>query len=138
MVHNTDVEWEISGFRNDRSNEYVIATMHDIGQVTTASSMDCFSVYNKIFAIHNHPDKEGTKGASWVDVYNIQKLHKREFLSKDIRCWFVHNGQTTVFPKHYVFHNQSSILYYYLPDGSNNIYIRKINTYKDLYRNLGF
>ena len=42
------------------------------------------------------------------------------------------------FPKHYVYHKYSSVLYYYVPNGKSNIFIRKINNYKDLYRNLGF
>ena len=138
MTQNTDVEWAISGFRLDCANEYVIATMHNESSVTQITNMSQYSVYNQIFLIHNHPSIDGTKGGSWVDVDNIRTIHRNEFNSKDINRWFVHNGQSTIFPKHYVYHNQSSVLYYYLPDGRSDIYIRKINTYKDLYRNLGF
>ena len=138
MTQNTNVEWAINGFRLDRANEYVIATMHNESSVTHITKMSQYSVYNQIFSIHNHNSIDGTKGGSWVDVDNIRKIHRNEFNSKDINRWFVHNGQSTIFPKHYVYHNQSSVLYYYLPDGRSDIYIRKINTYKDLYRNLGF
>lgn len=138
MVNNTEVEWEISGYRTNDANEYVIATMHDESRVTMVSTMQRYSVYNKIFAIHNHSDIDGTKGGSWVDVRNISNTHKNEFMSKNIHQWFILNNQATIFPKHYVYHRQSSVLYYYLPDGRNNIYIRKIQTFKDLYRNLGF
>ena len=62
MVNNTEVEWEISGYRTDGANEYVIATMHDESRVTMVSTMQRYSVYNKIFAIHNHSDIDGTKG----------------------------------------------------------------------------
>ena len=138
MTQNTNVEWAINGFRLDRANEYVIATMHNESSVTHITKMSQYSVYNQIFSIHNHNSIGGTKGGSWVDVDNIRIIHRNEFNSKDINRWFVHNGQSTIFPKHYVYHNQSSVLYYYLPDGRSDIYIRKINTYKDLYRNLGF
>jgi RHS repeat-associated protein len=138
MAINTDVEWEISGYRTNGPNEYVIATTHSINSTRTVSSLDQYSVYNQIFEIHNHPDIDGTKGGSWVDVKNINKIHQTDFNSQDIHHWFIHNGQSTIFPKHYVYHNHSSVLYYYLPDGRNDIYIRKINTYKDLYQNLGF
>ena len=138
MVNNTEVEWEISGYRTDGANEYVIATMHDESRVTMVSTMQRYSVYNKIFAIHNHSDIDGTKGGSWVDVHNISNTHKKDFKSKNIHQCFILNNKATVFPKHYVYHRQSSVLYYYLPDGRNNIYIRKIHTFKDLYRNLGF
>ena len=51
---------------------------------------------------------------------------------------FLHiNGVKTKFPPHYVYHNESSVLYYYTPT-QNSIYIRKVKSYKDLYRNLGF
>ena len=93
MVNNTEVEWEISGYRTDGANEYVIATMHDESRVTMVSTMQRYSVYNKIFAIHNHSDIDGTKGGSWVDVHNISNTHKKDFKSKNIHQWFILNNQ---------------------------------------------
>ena len=83
---------------------------------------------------------DGTKGASGNrgkgDMSNIINLHTK-YQNKDIHQWCVINGVKTKFPPHYVYHNESSVLYYYTPT-QNSIYIRKVKSYKDLYRNLGF
>ena len=138
MAQNTDVEWRIDGYRTINNNEYVIATMHDKESVTKTTKMEQYSVYHQIFGIHSHPAIDGTKGASSGDMTRVNDLYKNEFHSKNIHQWFIQNGQSTIFPKHYVYHKFSSVLYYYVPNGKSNIFIRKINTYKDLYRNLGF
>ena len=140
MTQNTNVEWSISGFRTDGPNEYVINTTHFQTRVKQITESKIFSEYNMIFTIHNHNLADGTKGASGDrligDISNIKELHKK-FQNKDIHQWCVINGVMTKFPPHYVYHNESSVLYYYTPTQSS-IYIRKINTYQDLYRNLGF
>ena len=140
MTQNTDVEWAINGFRTDGPNEYVINTTHYQSKVKKITESNKYSEYNMIFSIHNHNLADGTKGASGDrligDMSNIIELHKK-FQNKDIHQWCVINGIMTKFPPHYVYHNESSVLYYYTPTQSS-IYIRKINTYQDLYRNLGF
>ena len=140
MTQNTNVEWAINGFRTDGPNEYVINTTHYQDKVKKITESNKYSEYNMIFIIHNHNLVDGTKGASGDrlngDMSNIINLHKK-FQNKDIHQWCVINGVRTKFPPHYVYHNESSVLYYYTPTQSS-IYIRKINTYQDLYRNLGF
>ena len=51
--------------------------------------------------------------------------------------WFKKDNSYTVFPKHYVYHKQSSTLYHYTP-WENNIFIRETSKGSDLYRDLGF
>ena len=140
MTQNTDVEWAISGFRTDGPNEYVINTTHFQTTVKLITESEYYSEYNMIFNIHNHNLVDGTKGGSGDhrsgDMSYIIDLHKK-FQNKDIHQWCVINGVKTKFPTHYVYHNESSVLYHYTPTQSS-IYIRKINTYQDLYRNLGF
>ena len=140
MTQNTNVEWSISGFRTDGPNEYVINTTHFQTRVKQITESKYFSEYNMIFTIHNHNLVDGTKGASGNrgkgDMSNIINLHTK-FQNKDIHQWCVINGVKTKFPPHYVYHNESSVLYYYTPT-QNSIYIRKVKSYKDLYRNLGF
>ena len=112
--------------------------MDKVKQITT---LEQYSVFNMIFRIHNHTFVDGTKGASGDrtigDMRTIISLHENDFQNKDICRWHVINGVMTKFPSHYVYHNETSVLYYYTPT-QNSIYIRKINSYKDLYRNLGF
>ena len=140
MTQNTNVEWAINGFRTDGPNEYVINTTHYQNKVKKITESNKYSEYNMIFSIHNHNSVDGTKGASGDrligDMSQIKDLHKK-FQNKNIHQWCVINGVKTKFPPHYVYHNESSVLYYYTPTQSS-IYIRKINTYQDLYRNLGF
>ena len=141
MTQNTNVEWAINGFRTNARNEYVINTTHYVDKVKQITTLEQYSVFNMIFRIHNHTFVDGTKGASGDrtigDMRTIISLHENDFQNKDICRWHVINGVMTKFPSHYVYHNETSVLYYYTPT-QNNIYIRKINSYKDLYRNLGF
>ena len=51
--------------------------------------------------------------------------------------WFKVDNKWTVFPKHYVYHKKSKVLYNYTP-WELSIYIRKTNKASDLYRNFGF
>ena len=71
------------------------------------------------------------------DMNLIMDLHEKQFQGKDIHQWHVYNGIAAKFPSHYLYHNATSVLYYYTPT-HNSIYIRKVKSYKDLYRNLGF
>ena len=141
MTHNTNVEWEINGFRTNESKEYVINTTHFPTKVKQITTLKCYSDYNLIFRMHNHTLSDGTKGASGDrlrgDMNMIMDLHEKQFQGKDIHQWHVYNGITSKFPSHYLYHNATSVLYYYTPT-QNSIYIRKVKSYKDLYRNLGF
>ena len=141
MIHNTDVEWEINGFRTSGLNEYIINTTHFETRVKQITTSNNYSDYDLIFRMHNHTLVDGTKGASGNklkgDMSVIIDLHEKQFINKDIHQWHVINGVITKFPSHYVYHNATSVLYHYTPNKSS-IYIRQVNTYKDLYRNLGF
>lgn len=56
---------------------------------------------------------------------------------KHPNVWFKKDGKWSVYPKHYVYHKQSKVLYNYTP-WKNNVFIRKISKTSDMYRNLGF
>ena len=109
LVNNSRVEWAIDGYRLSGHNEYVLRTSHSGNQVKQFGGLSKYNDLNRLFGMHSHPDQDGTKGAS----------------------------DMTIFPKHYVFHKQSQVLYYYDP-WKPNYYIRKVTQPSDLYRNLGF
>ena len=150
MADNTDVEWEIAGFRTSGPNEYALGTTHNVspyqnssvyevkGSVKSLTEMPKYSTSKQIFKIHCHNEKDGTLGASSGDIANILTLHKA-LGEPNIHKWYKIDNNCTIFPKHYVYHTSSHTLYYYTPfKGQSSIYIRSINSHKDLYRNLGF
>lgn len=151
MADNTNVEWEIAGFRTSGHNEYVIGSTHDVspygnssiyevaGSVTSITSIPSHSSNKEIFCIHSHHG--GTMGASEGDINNIIRLYNREYGKEmpNIHQWYKKDGEWTTFPKHYIYHNATQNLYYYTPyEGQSSIFIRNAKSHRDLYRNLGF
>ena len=144
-ANNSDVEWGIDGYRTSSGNEYFIRTSHQKDAVAMSTSLAGYNEYTQVFKIHSHPAIDGTKGASGFghyysgDMANIEHLRRRfqNVGMRDVNTWFQNNGQWTIFPKHYIYHKQSRVLYHYTP-WENSIYIRKINKANNLYHNLGF
>jgi hypothetical protein len=149
VANNTNVEWGIDGYRTSGDNEYIIRTSHNINNVAISTTLSQYDEFSQIFDIHSHPGDaswEGTKGASGYggdyytgDMAIIADRYQRfqNAGMKYISTWFKKDNQWTVFPKHYVYHKQSKILYHYTP-WKNNVFIRKTNKASDMYRNLGF
>ncbi|MDH6342443.1 RHS repeat-associated protein [Parabacteroides sp. PFB2-12] len=139
----SDVEFRIDGYRTGSGvNEYFVGTSGSEESSAPSLNMDRFNKYDMVFNMHSHPgDKSwvGTKGASSGDTYNVRERYQnyRNTGMTHPDQWFKTDGRNTVFPKHYVFHKQSSTLYHYTP-WQSNVFIRKINSPKGLYRNLGF
>ncbi len=141
---NTDVEWGIDGYRTSEDNEYVVRTSHSEDAVTMSTSLSKYNEFDQIFNIHSHPAVDGTKGGSKCTVFggdmcNIVDRYYRFQRAGMTRTdtWFKKDGKWTVFPKHYVYHKHSKVLYNYTP-WKNNVYIRKISKASDMHRNLGF
>ncbi len=148
MANNTNVEWGIDGYRTSGAKEYIIRTSHDAGSVTVSTTLSGYNEFNQIFNIHSHPGDatwEGTKGASGYgdyysgDMANIANRYRRfqNAGMKNTSTWFKKDDRYTVFPKHYVYHKQSKVLYNYTP-WKHNVFICKTNKASDMYSNLGF
>gem|GEM_PF-5247229 len=130
-------------------NEYVLRTSHDnagygSGAVSSVLGIPGFNdEFSMIFSMHSHPSG-GTQGASDVDgLYDdMDNVRRRYYKFKaagmtNINSWFINGDSWTVFPKHYVYSTDNSILYNYNP-WNNAIFIRRVTKASDLYRNLGF
>lgn len=142
MANNTNVEWGIDGYRATNNNEYIVRTSHSDEAVTRSTILNRYNEFNQIFTIHSHPGNEtweGTKGASIADQNSIINSYNRFKQAGMVQseAWFKKDGQWTVFPKHYVYHKQSKVLFNYTP-WESRVFIRKTNKSSDLYRNLGF
>jgi len=151
MANNTNVEWGIDGYRTSGDNEYILKTSHSGGipaHVFNSTGIDGYDEFNMIFDMHSHTGtatEPGTKGASgFGDYYSGDMSYitnrYRRFQGagmKNTSTWFKKDDQWTVFPKHYVYHKQSKVLYHYTP-WKNNVFIRNTSKASDLYRNLGF
>ncbi|MDH6311927.1 hypothetical protein M2137_000686 [Parabacteroides sp. PFB2-10] len=140
----SDVEFRIDGYRTGSGvNEYFVGTSGKESASFPSLNLDRFNKFDMVFNMHSHPGDnkgwEGTKGASGVDIQNVTSRYQsyRNAGMTHPDQWFKTNGRNTVFPKHYVFHKLSSTLYHYTP-WQSNVFIRKINSPKGLYRNLGF
>jgi len=151
MANSTNVEWSIDGYRSSGGNEYIVNTSHSGGvpaYVFSTTDISGYSEFNLIFDMHSHTGTEtdpGTKGASGFGAYysgdmSYISARYRRFQSagmKDTKTWFKKDNQWTVFPKHYVYHKQSKVLYHYTP-WKNDVYIRQTSKASDMYYNLGF
>jgi hypothetical protein len=142
MANNSNVEWGIDGYRTSGDNEYILRTSHNVKAVAMSTTLSRYDEFNQIFNIHSHPGDatwEGTKGGSTGDqniiINRYYRFQRAGMKHPDV--WFNKDGQWTVFPKNYVYHKQSKILYNYTP-WKSSVFIRKTNKANDMYRNLGF
>ena len=108
-ANNSNVEWGLSAFEGDN---FVLSTSHKAGAVSPATAINGFNENNMMFKVHSHPGYDGTKGASNVrgindDMYNIiQMAHRFAELGT-----YTHEN----FPKHFVYHSHTNVLYQYTP-----------------------
>ena len=110
-ANNSDVEWSMSAFSMKDKTNYVISTSHNEGSVSPATSINGFDQFDMIFKIHTHPGGDEQKAASEGPLYpNDMDLIidlAWKFYNKDI------NKYNTSFPKHYIYHpNSSSVIEY--------------------------
>ncbi|GEM_PF-1468878 len=129
LMNNTDVEWGGFGYRQgDGKILNVMATSHQTNTVGGSTSLDTkYGEDNLVYDIHSHPGYNGTKGAS-VDDEFADDMDR-------IRSRYNRLGKTMSggFPRHYVYHKSSNNLYKYTP-WESDIFLRTINSYKDLRR----
>ena len=118
----TEADWEAG----DLSNGLRVNDMSILSQLTVARSDYGTTIW------------EG-EGKSKYEPGHYAATENKDEAEPNIHKWYKIDNSCTIFPKHYVYNTSSHTLYYYTPfKGQSSIYIRSINSHKDLYRNLGF
>ena len=131
MANNTEVEWRFDGYRTSNNvNEYIVATSHQAKNVAWSTCLSArFQEKNQIFDIHSHQGISSTKGASGWCGDGYVALDMKVINDKYIR-YNNNSPNDHAFPKHYVYHQYSKVLYEYTVYNPS-IKRRTIKTYQD-------
>lgn len=121
-ANNTKAEWQLDGYSNGGTNQFVIATQNSPdAAVTTDGSFLGFNLSNQIFSLHSHP-----KGTYTAASGGDQGVYSRKY-------WNLNNGKTgSIYPApHYIFNTDAQKLHQFdswspnrnewLIRGSNNL-----------------
>ena len=139
---NCDVEWAVAGYRKtDGGLKYVVGTANEnpdvlyTGAVYSFHNIKGFNKYDLSFEIHSHFGPNATQGASegfsGTDMGSVISTYN-DYVSKGLPTQM---GKG--FPRFYVYTANTHILFNYTP-WKSSVFIRKIKSSKDLYRNLSF
>jgi len=87
-ANNTGAEWQLDGYSNGGTNQFVIATQNSSdAAVTTDGSSLGFNLSNQIFSLHSHP-----KGTYTAASGGDQGVYSRKY-------WNLNNGKTgSIYP----------------------------------------
>ena len=139
---NCDVEWAVAGYRKSGGGrEYVVGTANEnpdrlySGGVFAFHTSKRFNKYDLSFEIHSHFGSDATQGASSISVgsdMGIIRNTYNDYVSKRLPTQM---GKG--FPRFYVYTANTHNLFNYTP-WKSSVFIRKIKTSNDLYRNLSF
>lgn len=123
---NTNVEWGLDGFQGKNSRNYLIYTNKDKESVSRNDmGNEGLTMANQFFAMHSHPDPNGTKGGSGYGRY--YGGDRRYIINKYKSA----KEQGIPLPTYYVYHKHSNTIYQYTP-WSSDIYIKKVTNNKGL------
>ncbi|MDR0542939.1 MAG: hypothetical protein LBH19_12125 [Dysgonamonadaceae bacterium] len=118
---NSNVEWSLSGFKDECKAKFYINTQHSPAEANTGESNGIFEAKNMLFNVHSHPDENGTKGGSGYDFQPDIKTGKTYLKgynkyggSDGIVAANLFNATNRVIPL-YVYHRYSQGLYKYDP-----------------------
>jgi RHS repeat-associated protein len=101
-ANNTGVEWQLDGYSNEGTNQFVIATQNSPdAAVTTDGGWLGFNLSNQTFSLHSHP-----KGTYTAASSGDQGVYSRKY-------WDLNNGKTgPLYPApHYIFNTDAQKLH---------------------------
>jgi hypothetical protein len=110
--------------------EYVLATQHNTNVAVNTTKLG-YNLEDEVFNIHSHPNMPGASG------YNLENMAygDRAFLYNKYKK-LKKVGKS--YAPHYIYHKPSGVMYNYkLNRSKGSIYIRKIKTTDDFFRNWG-
>ena len=140
---NCDVEWAVAGYRKaGGGREYVVGTSNknpDVGYSGSVAPFHYSSRFNRyglIFEIHSHFGPDATQGASESDKF-YSDMHAIRNTYTDYKNKGLPLQSGKGFPRYYVYTANTHILFNYTP-WKPSVFIRNIEKFNDLYRNLSF
>ncbi|MCD8177596.1 MAG: hypothetical protein LUE98_09280 [Tannerellaceae bacterium] len=109
----------------------MIITSNNTGKVSKNPAYNELGINNILFDMHSHPGQGATEGASWESELSPGKGRTGGDMTNIINLYNQNKAKGKGIPDHYLYHQESKVLYHYTP-WKSDIYIRKIRNYNGL------